>query len=145
MNIWSLHEVLALATEVFVLWFWSYAQLRPLNNAVVVTSFWIYRLLFLALSANLGLLSMPHPGMGPIKSSPKSWDTSNFFKICRSKDAYLLPPTWSWWNWCCQWPQKWVGLGEGEGGLITQICYNGTGFYILINIVSPIFLAMVVV
>ena len=34
--------------------------------AVVVVYFILSRLLFLAFSANLGLLCMPHPGMGPL-------------------------------------------------------------------------------
>ena len=33
---------------------------------VVVVYFILSRLLYLALSANLGLLCMPHPGMGPL-------------------------------------------------------------------------------
>ena len=33
---------------------------------VVVVYFILSRLLYLALSANLGLLYMPHPGMGPL-------------------------------------------------------------------------------
>ena len=33
---------------------------------VVVVYFILNRLLYLAFSANLGLLCMPHPGMGPI-------------------------------------------------------------------------------
>ena len=33
---------------------------------VVVVYFILSRLLFLAFSANLGLLYMPHPGMGPL-------------------------------------------------------------------------------
>ena len=33
---------------------------------VVVVYFILSRLLFLAFSANLGLLCMPHPGMGPL-------------------------------------------------------------------------------
>ena len=36
------------------------------NNRVVVVYFILSRLLFLAFSANLGLLCMPHPGMGPL-------------------------------------------------------------------------------
>ena len=32
---------------------------------VVAVYFILSRLLYLAFSANLGLLSMPHPGMGP--------------------------------------------------------------------------------
>ena len=32
----------------------------------VVVYFILSRLLYLALSANLGLLCMPHPGMGPL-------------------------------------------------------------------------------
>ena len=35
-------------------------------NAVVVVYFILSRLLFLAFSVNLGLLCMPHPGMGPL-------------------------------------------------------------------------------
>ena len=34
--------------------------------AVVVVYFILSRLLYLAFSANLGLLCMPHPGMGPL-------------------------------------------------------------------------------
>ena len=33
---------------------------------VVVVYFILSRLLYLALSVNLGLLCMPHPGMGPL-------------------------------------------------------------------------------
>ena len=33
---------------------------------VVVVYFILSRLLFLAFSANVGLLCMPHPGMGPL-------------------------------------------------------------------------------
>ena len=33
---------------------------------VVVVYFILSRLLYLAFSANLGLLCMPHPGMGPL-------------------------------------------------------------------------------
>ena len=33
---------------------------------VVVVYFIVSRLLYLAFSANLGLLYMPHPGMGPL-------------------------------------------------------------------------------
>ena len=33
---------------------------------VVVVYFVLSRLLYLAFSANLGLLCMPHPGMGPL-------------------------------------------------------------------------------
>ena len=33
---------------------------------VVVAYFILSRLLYLAFSANLGLLCMPHPGMGPL-------------------------------------------------------------------------------
>ena len=33
---------------------------------VVVVSFILSRLFYLALSVNLGLLYMPHPGMGPL-------------------------------------------------------------------------------
>ena len=36
------------------------------NVVVVVVHFILSRLLYLAVSANLGLLSMPHPGMGPL-------------------------------------------------------------------------------
>ena len=35
-------------------------------RVVVVVYFILSRLLFLAFSANLGLLCMPHPGMGPL-------------------------------------------------------------------------------
>ena len=42
----------------------------PVHTVVVVVVFVIYfilsRLLYLALSANLGLLCMPHPSMGPL-------------------------------------------------------------------------------
>ena len=38
---------------------------------VVVVYFILSRLLYLALSANLGLLCMLHPGMGPLTSLPK--------------------------------------------------------------------------
>ena len=34
--------------------------------AVAVVYFVLSRLLYLAYSANLGLLCMPHPGMGPL-------------------------------------------------------------------------------
>ena len=34
--------------------------------AVVVVYFLLSRLLYLAYSANFGLLCMPHPGMGPL-------------------------------------------------------------------------------
>ena len=37
-----------------------------LSVVVVVISFILSRLLYLAFSANLGLLCMPHSGMGPI-------------------------------------------------------------------------------
>ena len=36
------------------------------RRVVVVVYFILSRLLFLAFSANLGLLCMPHPGMGPL-------------------------------------------------------------------------------
>ena len=39
---------------------------RMKSFAVVVLYFSVSRLLFLAFSANLGLLCMPHPGMGPL-------------------------------------------------------------------------------
>ena len=35
------------------------------GRVVVVVVCFLSRLLFLAFSANLGLLCMPHPGMGP--------------------------------------------------------------------------------
>ena len=37
-----------------------------MSVVVVVVYFILSRLLYLALSANLGLLCMPHPGMGPL-------------------------------------------------------------------------------
>ena len=37
-----------------------------LSEAVVVVYFILSRLLYLAFSANLGLLCMPHPGMAPL-------------------------------------------------------------------------------
>ena len=39
---------------------------RPEVVVVVVVHFILSRLLYLAFSANLGLLCMPHPGMGPL-------------------------------------------------------------------------------
>ena len=36
------------------------------EGIVVVVYFILSRLLYLAFSANLGLLCMPHPGMGPL-------------------------------------------------------------------------------
>ena len=36
------------------------------HGIVVVVYFILSRLLYLAFSANLGLLCMPHPGMGPL-------------------------------------------------------------------------------
>ena len=36
------------------------------SNWLVVVYFILSRLLYLAFSANLGLLCMPHPGMGPL-------------------------------------------------------------------------------
>ena len=43
---------------------------QPIENVVVVVVVVVYfvlsRLLYLAFSANLGLLCMPHPGMGPL-------------------------------------------------------------------------------
>ena len=36
------------------------------GRVVVVVVYVLSRLLFLAFSANLGLLCMPHPGMGPV-------------------------------------------------------------------------------
>ena len=36
------------------------------HPVVVVVYFILSRLLYLAFSANLGLLCMPHPGMGPL-------------------------------------------------------------------------------
>ena len=38
----------------------------PVIVVVVVVYFILSRLLYLAFSANLGLLCMPHPGMGPL-------------------------------------------------------------------------------
>ena len=43
---------------------WGARSLRTLFFVVVY--FILSRLLFLAFSANLGLLCMPHPGMGPL-------------------------------------------------------------------------------
>ena len=40
--------------------------LRNSMRLVVVVYFILSRLLYLAFSANLGLLYMPHPGMGPL-------------------------------------------------------------------------------
>ena len=37
---------------------------------VVVVYFILIRLLYLAFSANLGLLCMPHPGLGPLVKLP---------------------------------------------------------------------------
>ena len=37
---------------------------------VAVVYFILSRLLYLAYSANLGLLCMPHPGMGPLVQCP---------------------------------------------------------------------------
>ena len=39
---------------------------RGQTVVVVVVYFILSRLLYLAFSANLGLLCMPHPGMGPL-------------------------------------------------------------------------------
>ena len=39
---------------------------RVFHSYVVVVYSILSRLLFLAFSANLGLLCMPHPGMGPL-------------------------------------------------------------------------------
>ena len=47
-----LYDNLAVALRLFVV--------------VVVVYFVLSRLLYLAFSANLGLLCMPHPGMGPL-------------------------------------------------------------------------------
>ena len=51
----------------------AFAALYLSSNSVyartgggVVVYFILSRLLYLALSANLGLLCMPHPGMGPL-------------------------------------------------------------------------------
>ena len=41
-------------------------RLTPYGGFVVVVYFILSRLLYLAFSANLGLLCMPHPGMGPL-------------------------------------------------------------------------------
>ena len=37
-----------------------------INAVAVAVCFILSRLLFLAFTANLGLLCMPHPGMGPL-------------------------------------------------------------------------------
>ena len=44
----------------------SRGRLIVYAEVVVVVYFILSRLLFLAFSANLGLLCMPHPGMGPL-------------------------------------------------------------------------------
>ena len=41
-------------------------QWTPALVVVVFVYFILSRLLYLAFSANLGLLCMPHPGMGPL-------------------------------------------------------------------------------
>jgi len=55
---------------------------RPWADVVVVVAvyFILSRLLYLAYSTNVGLLCMPHPGMGPLVSRhfrrterPKAW------------------------------------------------------------------------
>ena len=47
-------------------WF-RFIILLPRAQVVVVVAYFILsRLLYLAFSANLGLLCMPHPGMGPL-------------------------------------------------------------------------------
>ena len=50
---------------------------------VVVVYFILSRLLYLAFSANLGLLCMPHPGMGPLvlTSLPKDGGVSCFGRL----------------------------------------------------------------
>ena len=69
----SIHQrnVKLLATDIFE----TQSYLNPsfmkqiliLNDVVVVVVYFILsRLLFLAFSANLGLLCMPHPGIGPL-------------------------------------------------------------------------------
>ena len=40
--------------------------INQFHDVVVVFYFILSRLLYLAYSANLGLLCMPHPGMGPL-------------------------------------------------------------------------------
>ena len=52
--------LLARSLQVFVVRFVNYYAY------IVVVYFILSRLLYLALSANLGLLCMPHPGMGPL-------------------------------------------------------------------------------
>ena len=42
------------------------ADYEHISCRVVVVYFILSRLLYLAFSANLGLLCMPHPGMGPL-------------------------------------------------------------------------------
>ena len=52
---------------------YSYSACLPLPHRSVVVAvvyFNLSRLLYLAFSANLGLLCMPHPGMGPLVSRP---------------------------------------------------------------------------
>ena len=44
----------------------TFTTLVFLMVVVVVVYFILSRLLYVALSANLGLLCMPHPGMGPL-------------------------------------------------------------------------------
>ena len=50
---------------------------------VVVVYFILSRLLFLAFTANLGLLCMPHPGMGPpsLTSLPKDGGVSCYLVV----------------------------------------------------------------
>ena len=51
---------------VYVWWFICCMIEIRLVVVVVVVYFILSRLLYLAFSANLGLLCMPHPGMGPL-------------------------------------------------------------------------------
>ena len=48
-------------------------------NNIVVVYFILSRLLYLAFSANLGLLCMPHPGMGPLVYHPFQGQLSELF------------------------------------------------------------------
>ena len=49
--------------------FWLQMGLILLFTLFVIVYFILSRLLYLAYSANLGLLCMPHPGMGPMQIS----------------------------------------------------------------------------
>ena len=52
----------------------------PCFVVVVVVYFILSRLVYLAFSANLGLLCMPHPGMGPLVQRPSEGRRSELFR-----------------------------------------------------------------